>query len=77
LAQLPTCNAFGPTCNNIWKAVKIAKNQGTNDILFNHTLGNVDVNSVNIVNVFAGYFHEKIEKIKNDTCLMHIMDTTS
>jgi hypothetical protein len=51
--------------NDLWKAVKIAKNQNFNDIPTKLTLNDVDVPFNNVSNAFAGYFHEKIEKIKN------------
>ena len=49
---------------NIWKAVKIAKNQSTIDIPPNLTYKNVDVSEKESANVFAEFFHEKIENFK-------------
>jgi hypothetical protein len=58
---------------NIWKAVKIAKNQSTNDIPQNLTLGNVEINCDSTADAFADFFHEKIEKIKKDVIVNELV----
>ena len=54
---------------DLWKAVKIAKNKSTNDIPSNLTCNNIEVDATNVANTFAGFFHDKIETIKNDLTL--------
>lgn len=49
--------------NGIWKAVKIAKNQGTDDIPYNLTIGNTDVAPEDKADAFAQFFSEKTERL--------------
>ena len=48
---------------NIWKAVRMAQNKSTLEIPANLSYKNVEVNEKDRVNVFADFFHEKIEKL--------------
>ena len=49
--------------SNLWKAVKIAKDQGTNDIPRKVTLNDVAVCESNVANTLAGFFYNKINII--------------
>ena len=61
------------TCSNVntglWKAVRLVKNQNTNDIPCNLKLNGVNIDVHNTANAFAGFFHDKIENIQSNTTI--------
>ena len=59
-------NKINNTNGSLWKAVSLAKNKSTNDIPTNLTYRDTDIAKENCAEVFAGFFHDKIEKFKSD-----------
>ena len=57
----------------LWKAVKIAKNVPTNSLPNNLTLNNTPVPTNNLSNAFAGFFSNKIEIIKTELNINHVV----